>query len=68
MPFAIASRALRRLTGEAWVFDPVGAAVRIMPVIGDTPNSITIFDAGTFSSQTFSVPGMPRGAVLVPTQ
>ncbi|HEX5226441.1 MAG TPA: YncE family protein [Bryobacteraceae bacterium] len=31
-------------------------------------NSITIFDAGTFASQTFSVPGMPRGAVLVPTQ
>jgi hypothetical protein len=34
VPFAIASRALRRLTGEAWVFDPVGAAVRIMAVIG----------------------------------
>lgn len=31
-------------------------------------NSITIFDAGTFKSQTFSTPGMPRGAVLVPAQ
>jgi hypothetical protein len=34
VPFAIASRAFRRLAGDAWVFDPVGAAVRILPVIG----------------------------------
>ena len=44
---------------------PEGDSVLVNNNLSD---SITIFDAGTFSSQTFSVPGMPRGAVLVPTQ
>jgi Fusaric acid resistance protein-like len=32
--FALASRTFRRLTGEEWVFDPVGAGVRVPVIIG----------------------------------